>query len=110
MFSDIEAEKLFISAKKRENITALEEILVQEAALPEISQNDIIITNARHYEALTRALASIHRVQEGLQSGLSGDLVSEDLRQCIFHLSDIVGDVTNDEVLGNIFKNFCIGK
>ena len=108
--SDIEAEKLFISAKKRENITALEEILVQEAALPEISQNDIIITNARHYEALTRALASIHRVQEGLQSGLSGDLVSEDLRQCIFHLSDIVGDVTNDEVLGNIFKNFCIGK
>ena len=110
MFANIETEKLFISAKKRENITTLEEKLVQAATLPEISLNDIIITNARHYEALVQALNSIHRVQEGLQSDLPGDLVSEDLRQCIFHLSDIVGDVTNDEVLENIFKNFCIGK
>lgn len=110
LFSDVEAEKLFISAKKHENIAALEDKLVQTAALPEISQNDIIVTNVRHYEALIKALDSIHRVQEGLQTGLSGDLVSEDLRQCIFHLSDIVGEVTNDEVLGNIFKHFCIGK
>lgn len=110
MFANIETEKLFISAKKRENITTLEEKLVQAATLPEISLNDIIITNARHYEALVQALNSIHRVQEGLQSDLPGDLVSEDLRQCIFHLSDIVGDVTNDEMLENIFKNFCIGK
>ena len=110
MFANIKTEKLFISAKKRENITTLEEKLVQAATLPEISLNDIIITNARHYEALVQALNSIHRVQEGLQLELSGDLVSEDLRQCIFHLSDIVGDVTNDEVLENIFKNFCIGK
>ena len=110
MFANIETEKLFISAKKRENITTLEEKLVQAATLPEISLNDIIITNARHYEALVQALNSIHRVQEGLQSDLPGYLVSEDLRQCIFHLSDIVGDVTNDEVLENIFKNFCIGK
>ena len=110
MFANIKTEKLFISAKKRENITTLEEKLVQAATLPEISLNDIIITNARHYEALVQALNSIHRVQEGLQSDLPGDLVSEDLRQCIFHLSDIVGDVTNDEVLENIFKNFCIGK
>lgn len=110
MFVDIDAEKLFISAKKRENISILENKLVQAAALPEISQNDVIVTNTRHYEALVRALDSIHRVQEGLNMELSGDLVSEDLRQCIFHLSDIIGDVTNDEVLGNIFKNFCIGK
>ena len=110
LFTNIKAEKLFISAKQREHITTLEEKLVQVAALPEISQNDIIITNTRHYEALIRALDSIHRVQEGLQMELSGDLISEDLRQCIFHLSDIVGDVTNDEVLGNIFKHFCIGK
>lgn len=110
MFADITAEKLFISAKKRENIAKLEEMLIQAAALPEISQSDVIVTNVRHYEALTRALDSIRRVQEGLQAGLSGDLISEDLRQCIFHLSDIVGEVTNDEVLGNIFKNFCIGK
>lgn len=110
MFADIEAEKLFISASKRESIAPLEGKLVQATALPKANQNDIIITNTRHYEALTRALDSIHRVQEGLKRGLSGDLVSEDLRQCTFHLSDIMGDVTNDEVLGNIFKNFCIGK
>lgn len=112
MFADIEAEKLFISAKKRENIATLEDKLVQAAALPQINQNDIIITNARHYEALVRALDSIHRVQEGLQIGLSGDLVSEDLRQCIHELGEIVaeGGITSEETLQNIFKNFCIGK
>lgn len=69
-----------------------------------------IVTNIRHYEALTHALDSIHRVQNGLQTNLSGDFISQDLRECIFHLSDIVGEVTNDQVLGNIFKNFCVGK
>lgn len=112
MFADIEAEKLFISAKKKENIAALEDKLIQVAALPEITQNDVIVTNARHYEALVRALDSIHRVQEGLQMGLSGDLVSEDLRQCIHELGEIVaeGGITSEETLQNIFKNFCIGK
>lgn len=109
-FADIQTEKLFISAKQRENIAALEEKLIQTAALPDINQNDIIVTNVRHYEALVRALDSIHRVQEGLQASLSGDLISEDLRQCIFHLSDIVGEVTATDVLSNIFKQFCIGK
>ena len=112
IFADMKVEKLFISAKKRENITILEKKLVQAAALPEINQNDIIITNVRHYEALTRALDSIHRVQEGLQLGLSGDLVSEDLRQCIHELSEIVaeGGITSEETLQNIFQNFCVGK
>ena len=64
----------------------------------------------RHYEALTRALESIHRVQEGLAAQLSGDFVSQDLRECLFHLSDIVGEVTTDQVLANIFQHFCIGK
>lgn len=109
-FADVNADKLFISAKQQLNLEALEDKLVEAAALPEISQNDVIVTNVRHYEALSRALDSIHRVQEGLQLGLSGDLVSEDLRQCIFHLSDIAGEVTTDQVLANIFKNFCIGK
>ena len=112
IFADMKVEKLFISAKKRENITILEKKLVQAAALPEVNQNDIIITNVRHYEALTRALDSIHRVQEGLQLELSGDLVSEDLRQCIHELSEIVaeGGITSEETLQNIFQNFCIGK
>jgi tRNA modification GTPase len=109
-FADVDAPKLFISAKHRTGLDELENLLIEAAALPEISQNDVIVTNIRHYEALTRALASIHRVQSGLQMNLSGDFVSQDLRECIHHLSDIVGEVSNDAVLQNIFKHFCIGK
>ena len=76
-----------------------------------MSQNDIVVSNIRHYEALKHALDDIHRVQDGLNAQLSGDLISEDLRQCLFHLAEIVGgEITTDEVLGNIFKHFCIGK
>ena len=109
-FADVDAPKLFISAKHRTGLEELESLLVDTAALPEISQNDVIVTNVRHYEALIRALDSIHRVQSGLQMNLSGDFVSQDLRECIHHLSDIVGEVSCDSVLQNIFKNFCIGK
>lgn len=110
LFDDVEAHKLPLSAKGGENMETLQSMLLECAALPQISQNDVIVTNARHYEALVRALESIHRVQDGLQMNLSGDFVSQDLRECIHHLSDIVGDVTTDQVLANIFHHFCIGK
>ena len=103
-------QSIFISAKKREHIDELQDLLIQAAHIPSLSSNDIIVTNIRHYEALTHALESIHRVQEGLSANLSGDFISQDLRECIFHLSDIVGEVTTDQVLGNIFERFCIGK
>ena len=109
-FADIDAPKLFISAKNHTGLEELETLLVNTAALPEVSQSDVIVTNLRHYEALVRALDSIHRVQDGLQTGLSGDFISQDLRECIHHLSDIVGEVSTDSVLQNIFKHFCIGK
>ena len=99
-----------ISARLRSNLDRLEEFLVRSAALPAISSGDVVVTNVRHYEALTRALANIKEVKQGLDLGLSGDLVSEHLRAAIHNLSEIVGEVTNDEVLGNIFANFCIGK
>ena len=99
-----------LSAKCKEGIDQLQSLLIEAAHLPAISSSDIIVTNVRHYEALTRALEAIRRVQEGLAIDLSGDFISQDLRECIFHLSDIVGEVTTDEVLGNIFKHFCIGK
>lgn len=104
------AEVIRISAKEKTNIDVLQRMLVKAANLPSISQNDVIVTNIRHYEALTRALESIRRVKDGLSMQLSGDLVSQDLRECIYHLSDIVGEVTTDDVLGNIFRNFCVGK
>ena len=110
-FSDIKAPKLFLSAKTRDSLDELETLLVKTAALPEVSQNDVIVTNIRHYEALSRALDSIHRVQDGLQMQLSGDFVSQDLRECLYHLAEIVGgEIGVEEVLGNIFKHFCVGK
>ena len=109
-YAHIDAPKLFISAKSRIGLEALESHLVEAAALPDISQSDVIVTNARHYEALTHALGAIRRVQDGLAMNLSGDFVSQDLRECIHHLSDIVGEVSTDSVLQNIFKHFCIGK
>ncbi|MBO5225230.1 MAG: tRNA uridine-5-carboxymethylaminomethyl(34) synthesis GTPase MnmE [Parabacteroides sp.] len=105
-----ESQYITISAKQKTQIKDLENLLVQAAHCPVLSSNDIIVTNVRHYEALTRALDSIHRVQEGLNDNLSGDFISQDLRECIFHLSDIIGEVTTDQVLGNIFNKFCIGK
>lgn len=99
-----------ISARKGVNIDRLEEFLVRSAAIPAISAEDVVVTNARHYEALTRALGNIREVQTGLAGGLPGDLVSEPLRAAIGNLSEIVGEMTTDEVLGNIFANFCIGK
>ena len=110
-FAEVDAPKLFLSAKNRMGLDELETLLVETAALPEISQNDVIVTNIRHYEALVRALESIHRVQDGLLMNLSGDFVSQDLRECLSHLAEIVGGAFDvEDVLGNIFKNFCIGK
>ena len=110
-FADVDAPHLFISAKQGLCLDTLEELIVKVADMPEVSQNDLIVTNVRHYEALTHALTAIHRVQEGLDMQLSGDFVSQDLRECINHLAEIVGGAFDvEDVLGNIFKNFCIGK
>lgn len=105
-----DVQSIAISAKGRVHMDELQQMLIAAANLPTVTQNDVIVTNARHYEALTRALEAIQRVQQGLATHLSGDFVSQDIRECIFHLSDIAGEVTNDMVLQNIFEHFCIGK
>lgn len=108
---DNDLHTVYISAKLKQNIKALEEAIYEAADIPEISENSVIITSARHYEALTHADESILRVIEALDFGLSGDLVSEDLRICLHQLADITGgQITPHEVLGKIFKHFCIGK
>ena len=99
-----------ISAKLGTNKERLHDFLVNASALPEVSDDAVIVTNVRHYEALRSALADIQRVQQAMNNGLPGDLVSEDLRLCIRHLSEIVGEISSNSVLENIFKNFCIGK
>ena len=100
-----------ISAKYGTGIEKLEQDIYEAANIPTLPENDIIVTNARHYDALVRAHDSIQRVIDGLEMQLSSDLLSEDLRQALDTLSEITGgQITPNEVLGNIFKNFCVGK
>ncbi len=99
------------SAKLNINIDVLERTLVDMADIPEITENDVIVTSARHYEALTRANASLSRVLESLDAGLSGDLIAEDLKMALEELGEITGgQINSQETLNNIFKHFCIGK
>ncbi|KAA6340958.1 tRNA modification GTPase MnmE [termite gut metagenome] len=101
---------VFISAKQRLGTDLLQQKLVSFTYLSAVTSNDIIVTNVRHYEALTHALDSIRRVREGLQTHVSGDFLSQDIRECMFHLGEIVGEITNEMVLENVFGKFCIGK
>jgi tRNA modification GTPase len=101
---------VFISAKQRLGTDLLQQKLVSFTYLPAVTSNDVIVTNVRHYEALTHALDSIRRVREGLQTHVSGDFLSQDIRECMFHLGEIVGEITNEMVLENVFGKFCIGK
>ena len=107
---EVEAERLFISAKQQLHTGQLQKMLVKAAAIPAIGEDDVIVTNLRHYEALTRALEAIHRVKEGLEIGLTHDFISQDIRECMFYLGEITGQISTDEILGNIFSKFCIGK
>lgn len=105
-----ENETIRISAKNGDNITALENMLLDLSHLTEVSDNDIIVTNLRHAQALTQSLSAIRNVHNALESNLSGDLISEDLRLCLHYLAEIVGEVSTTEILGSIFARFCIGK
>ena len=110
--ADYKHPVLAISAKYGQGIEALEEAIFKAANIPEISENDVIITSARHYEALIQAHETFLRVIDSLENNLSGDLIAEDLRLVLSQLSEITGKgiITPNEVLGNIFKNFCVGK
>lgn len=107
-----EAESpLFISARTGENVSSLEQALVKAADIPEITENDVIITSARHNEALLRAHNSLSRVLESMEMGMSGDIIAEDLKMVLEELGEITGgQISSQETLNNIFKHFCIGK
>lgn len=108
---DLPVDKLHISARTGENIDQLEKALVDAADIPEITENDVIITNARHYEALLRADDSLQRVFESMDMDMSGDIIAEDLRMVLEELGEITGgQISSQETLNNIFKHFCIGK
>ena len=99
-----------ISAKQNTNIKLVIDKLLHEVNYGEITQDDAIITNARHYEALRQALEAIKLVNKGISNGLSNDLLSLELRQVLHYIGEITGTISTDEMLGHIFENFCIGK
>jgi tRNA modification GTPase len=108
--SHIPADRIYLSVKYKTNTAELEAALLKATQLPEIGNQDVIVSNLRHYEALSRALTAIRRAQQGLQNQLSADFVAQDIRECMHYLGEITGEISTDEVLGNIFGKFCIGK
>lgn len=101
---------LFISAKKGAGLDELRHELDKTIMKRNLSYDDVIINNIRHYEALNHVSESLERVISGLDNNLPEDLIAIDIRQAIHYLGQITGEITTDEILGNIFKNFCIGK
>ena len=111
LLSDENVSILNISARTGENVSGLEQALVRAANIPEITENDVIVTSARHYEALLRADESLSRVLESMDMGMSGDIIAEDLKMVLEELGEITGgQISSQETLNNIFKHFCIGK
>ena len=100
----------FISAKQGTGLDELRNLLGKVVDSDKLISDDVIISNVRHYEALRQVLSSLERVSTGLDSGIPSDLIATDIRHAIHHLGEITGEITSDEILENIFKNFCIGK
>lgn len=101
---------LLISAQNKEGIEELKQQLLSFVNTGALRNNETIVTNTRHYDSLLKALEEIQKVQWGLQSGIPADLMAIDIRQALYYFGEITGQVSNDELLGNIFANFCIGK
>lgn len=107
--SEISDIKL-LSAKTGFGVEQLTNSLLSLINTGSLRNNETIVTNSRHYDALLKALEEISKVKHGLDTGLSGDLLAIDIRQALYHFGEITGEITNDDLLGNIFANFCIGK
>lgn len=99
-----------LSAKTSQGVEELQNKLLDFVNTGALRNNETIVTNSRHYDAMLKALEEIIKVQEGIDSNLSGDLLAIDIRQALYYFGEITGEISNDELLGNIFANFCIGK
>ena len=103
-------DAIFISAKNNEGIDSLKESLLNFVNLKDLSEDQTIITNLRHYNELLLTLNEIDVIIKGLKDGITSDFLSINIRQALFHLGSITGEITTDDLLGNIFSKFCIGK
>jgi len=107
---DSQIDIVSISARHRKNLDEINQLLIKKAGLDQMMESSVIVTNLRHYEALVNTQESLERALEGVNSGISGDFLSQDIREAIYHLGQITGAISTDDVLGAIFSKFCIGK
>ncbi len=105
----VEMECIFISAKRKENISMISESLVKSVKAGDF-QDQAIVSNLRHYEALSKALRAIKNIQKGFKKNIPSDLIAIDIKEALHYLGEITGEVTTNEILDNIFRNFCVGK
>lgn len=108
--TDLRADEIGISAKKGMNIEALKKWMVEQIVQGADLQNDVIISNVRHLEALIRTKAALQQAKTGLETNITGDFIAMDIRQAMYHLGSITGSISEDDLLANIFSKFCIGK
>lgn len=108
--TDLLSDEIGISAKKGMNIEALKKWMVDQIIEGADLQNDVIISNVRHLEALIRTKAALQQAKTGLETNVTGDFVAMDIRQAMYHLGSITGSISEDDLLANIFSKFCIGK
>ncbi len=109
-FKDLDRDLLFISAKNDKHTNTLKDALFSKLNLNLLATTPTIVSNARHYEALRKTEAALLQVKKGLKNKISGDLLAIDLRQALYYLGSITGEISTDDLLGNIFSRFCIGK
>ena len=107
---DFQLSTIFISAKEKIGIDELKNQLLSFVNTGALRNNETIVTNTRHYDSLLKALEEVQKVKYGIESNTSSDFIAIDIRQALYYFGEITGEVTNDELLGNIFANFCIGK
>ena len=99
-----------LSAKNKTGIEKLKEVISSAGEIKNMPSDSLLVTNIRHHQALILALDALVRVEEGIQMNLSTDLLTQDIRESLYHLGEIVGEINSEEILGNIFSKFCIGK
>jgi tRNA modification GTPase len=106
----VELETIFISAKRKENISMMLESLVDSVKSGIINQDASMVSNLRHFDALSKSLSSLNNVENAINNKIPTELIASDIGDALFHLGEITGEVTTEEILDNIFRNFCIGK
>jgi tRNA modification GTPase len=110
LFEENHPDWLLISAKTKEGLDSLLEHLSDLVNTGALSNQQTVVSNSRHFEALSKAMDALNEVQKGLDQDISSDLIAIDIRQALHHLGEITGEITTEDLLGNIFANFCIGK